>query len=335
VSLTWRVRGSDRAQRHASVRRAALSSVAGLTTAVLLLAGCSSPISKNGSAGTGSSVTAGSGAGPVIAAAGDIACEPGRAPTPSTCQQAATSHLLDGVRLAGVLTLGDEQYVEGRIKGFRTVYAPTWGRYLPITHPAPGNHEYKSSDQLKGYYDYFGRQAGGEPTHPYYSFDIGSWHIVALDAACGLIGGCGFGSPEERWLAADLAAHPATCTLAYWHEPRFSSGGHGDNTFVSAFWEDLYAAHADVVLNGHDHDYERFGPQTPQGVADPAHGIREFVVGTGGKSLRPLHRPKPNSEARADSFGVLFLTLGAGSYSWHFRAIPGESFSDSGSGACH
>jgi acid phosphatase type 7 len=268
---------------------------------------------------------------PVIAAAGDISCEPGLPVTPLSCQQKATSDLLLQRSLAAVLTLGDEQYVEGRLKNFQTEYGPTWGRLLSITHPAPGNHEYKSGGD--GFFQYFGA-AAGDPAHPYYSFDLGAWHLIALDSECDYAGGCGKGSPQERWLKADLRAHPARCTLAYWHQPRFSSGGHGNNVTYQVFWTDLYAAGADVVLNGHDHDYERFAPQTPTGAA-AADGIGEFVVGTGGKNLRPLHTPKPNSEARSDTFGVLELSLHPGGYDWEFVPIAGSSFTDRGHSDCH
>jgi acid phosphatase type 7 len=309
----------------------------GALLAVLACAGCtggggagagaggvaSTPGSPTGIAGHGS-------ADPLIAAAGDIACQPGGRVTPTSCQQRATSDLLVRQPLAAVLTLGDEQYDQGRIKSFRTQYGPTWGRELSITYPAPGNHEYQSGGD--GYYEYFGARAG-EPSRPYYSFDIGAWHIIALDSECGFAGGCQKGSPQERWLVADLRAHPTRCVLAFWHEPRFSSGGHGNNRAYVPFWEDLYAAHADVVLNGHDHDYERFAPQTPRAMAS-ANGIREFVVGTGGKSLRRFHTVKANSQVRSATFGVLELRLHPTSYDWRFVPIAGSSFTDSGSARC-
>jgi hypothetical protein len=269
---------------------------------------------------------------PLIAAAGDIACEPTGVVTPTTCQQQATSDLLLSAPLTAVLTLGDEQYVEGRLKSFETMYGPTWGRFLSITHPGPGNHEYQSGGA--GFYQYFGKAAGA-PNHSYYSFDVGSWHIISLNSECSFAGGCGAGSPQERWLVADLAAHHNRCTLAFWHEPRFSSGLHGDNTVYDQFWIDLYSAGADVVLSGHDHDYERFGPQNPSGQADPLRGIREFVVGTGGKNLRPFDQIRANSQVRSDTFGVLELTLHSESYGWRFVPIKGSSFTDAGSATCH
>jgi len=268
---------------------------------------------------------------PVIAAAGDIACEPRAPVTAETCQQKATSDLLVQRKLTAVLTLGDEQYVKGRLKNFLSQYGPTWGRVLSITHPAPGNHEYQSGGD--GFYQYFG-VAAGSPQHTYYSFDVGAWHIIALNSECAFAGGCGKDSPQETWLRADLQAHSARCTLAFWHQPRFSSGGHGNDTAYQVFWQDLNAAGADIVLNGHDHDYERFAPQTPTGAA-AANGIREFVVGTGGKNLRQFHDPRPNSEVRSSTFGVLELTLHANGYDWSFVPIAGSSFTDSGHAACH
>jgi acid phosphatase type 7 len=268
--------------------------------------------------------------GPVIGAAGDIACEPGGAVSPTSCQQQATSDVLVQLPLTAVLTLGDEQYVQGRLKNFKSQYGPTWGRLLSITHAAPGNHEYQSGGD--GFYKYFGK-AAGDPRHPYYSFDLGTWHIIALNSECSFAGGCETGSPQERWLRADLQAHPNRCTLAFWHQPRFSSGGHGDNLAYKQFWLDLLAAGADVVLNGHDHDYERFAPQTADGAPDPR-GIREFVVGTGGKNLRPFRKIRPNSEVRSSTFGVLEMILGPSSYQWRFVPIAGSTFTDSGSANC-
>ena len=202
-----------------------------------------------------------------------------------------------------------------------------------ITKPAPGNHEYQSGSAAD-YYRYFGA-AAGDPATGYYSYDIGAWHIVALNSNCSFVGGCGVGSPQEQWLRADLAAHPANCTLAYWHHPRFSSGSHGSNTTYTAFWQALYEANADLVLVGHDHDYERFAPQNPSGGLDLGRGIRQFVAGSGGKEVRTFPTTAPNSEARdVASLGVLELTLGAGAYEWRFRPAVGW-FTDTGSTSCH
>jgi acid phosphatase type 7 len=269
-------------------------------------------------------------ADPVIAAAGDISC--GSAAKPETCHQVATSDLLVGRGLAAVLTLGDNQYETGTLTAFQSWYEPSWGRVKAITHPSVGNHEYLTKDAA-GYFAYFG--AAAAVPNGWYSFDLGSWHLIALNSNCGIVS-CSAGSPQETWLKADLAAHPTSCTLAYWHHPRFSSGAHGNDTALGAFWTDLYAAGADLVLVGHDHDYERFAPQTPDGMADPVYGIRELVVGTGGKSHYGFIVVKPNSEVRnADTFGVLELTLHEASYDWRFLPEAGKTFTDAGTGACH
>jgi len=277
--------------------------------------------------------------GTKIAAAGDIACDPGSSSFNNgqgsglNCRQMATSDLLVGAGYAAVLVLGDIQYEDGAYSKFLASYDPSWGRVKSITKPAPGNHEYQSGN-ANGYYQYFG-PAAGDPATGYYSFDLAGWHIVALNSNCSFVGGCGVGSPQEQWLRADLAAHPASCTLAYWHHPRFSSGEHGSDSTYTPFFQALYDANADLVLVGHDHDYERFAPQTASGTLDLARGIRQFVVGSGGKNVRTFPTVRPNSEARdVTSLGVLELTLGANAYEWRFRAAVG-SFTDSGSASCH
>ena len=212
-----------------------------------------------------------------------------------------------------------------------------------ITRPAPGNHEYQTgggtncdtSGNAAGYYGYFG-PAAGDPAKGYYSYDLGDWHLVALNSECGKAQGCGAGSPQEQWLRADLAAHEHACTLAYWHRPLFSSGEHRGFADVRPLWQALYDAGADVVLSGHDHDYERFAPQTAAGAADAARGIRLFVVGTGGRHLRAFGATAANSQVRdSTSFGVLRLTLRPTSYDWQFVPAAGSAFTDSGSTACH
>jgi hypothetical protein len=276
---------------------------------------------------------------PVIVAAGDIACGPAdklgndTSGELSVCRQMATSDLVLAIHPTAVLELGDNQYPVGRYLSYEHYFGPSWGRFDAISRPVPGNHEYLSRD-ANGYYRYFGASAG-DPGRGYYSYDLGHWHLIALNAECAFIGGCSAGSPEERWLAADLRQHPAACILAYWHQPRFSSGQHGDEPVYDAFWRDLFAAHADAVLNGHDHDYERFAPQDPSGHADPA-GIREFVVGTGGKSHYRFKHIKPNSVVRNDTAsGVLVMTLHPDSYSWRFESAGSGSFRDSGTARCH
>lgn len=245
----------------------------------------------------------------------------------------ATAKLLD--KLPGtVLTVGDLAYPDGSDASFEC-YDKTWGRHKARTWPAPGNHEYHTPGAA-GYFKYFGSVAGA-PGHGYYSFDLGSWHIISLDSQCKDVGGCEKGSPEEQWLSDDLSKNSSSCILAYWHVPLFSSGqAHGNAPQMKAFWDDLYTAGADVVLNGHDHDYERFAPQNPEGVADPAHGIREFVVGTGGKSQRKFRNRLPTTEVRSNTtFGVLRIDLRPQSYRWKFIPVAGGKFTDSGSGSCH
>src|SRR5581483_6223433 len=213
-------------------------------------------------------------------------------------------------------------------------YAPTWGRFKARTRPAVGNHEYVTPGAA-GYFAYFGA-AAGDPATGYYSYDLGAWHVIVLNGNCGEVGGCGAGSAQQQWLAADLAAHPVVCTLAYWHQPRFSSGPHASDGAYRPFWQTLYDAGADVVLNGHDHIYERFLPQTPGGLLDTARGLRQFTVGTGGASQYGIAFPLATSEVRnGQVYGVLKLTLHPRGYDWEFVPVAGESFTDSGSDHCH
>lgn len=277
---------------------------------------------------------------PIIAAAGDIACAP-TSPnynrgngTANACHMKATSNLLLNADLAVVLPLGDIQYETGTLSAFQQSYNPTWGRVKSITRPAVGNHEYATTG-AKDYYSYFGT-AAGDSSKGYYSYNVGKWHIIALNSNCSAVGGCGAGSPQEQWLQADLKAHPTACTLAYWHHPRFSSGEHGSDSNYDAFWKDLYAARAEIVLNGHDHDYERFAPQSPDAKSDATRGIREFVVGTGGKNHYKFTNIRANSLVRnADTYGVLKLTLHPKTYTWGFVPEAGKTFTDSGSDSCH
>ena len=269
-----------------------------------------------------------------VSAAGDIACSLTRSAGTDHCQMAATAALVAGKGVDAVLTLGDNQYSRGRYGAYQDSYDPTWGRFRDITYPVPSDHEYMTP-QAEGYYQYFG-EAAGDPQRGYYSFDLGSWHIIALNSNCREVGGCGEGSPQLDWLRRDLAEHPSKCTLAYWHHPRFSSGRHGGDSDYQAFWQALYQAGADVVLAGHDHHYERFAPQTPSGEADPNGGLREFVVGTGGKSFYEAQRDVANSEVIGlDAFGVLFLNLRKDGYSWSFESATGSSFRDAGRDSCH
>jgi acid phosphatase type 7 len=198
-----------------------------------------------------------------------------------------------------------------------------------------GDHEYRTTGAA-GYFNYFGA-AAGNPTQGYYSWDLGGWHVVELNATCAQIGGCAAGSPEEQWLRADLAAHPAACTIVVEHKPRFSSGSiHGSSTTFQPFWQALYEANAELVLSGDDHVYERFAPQTPGGTLDVARGIRQFVVGTGGRSHYSFGTIRPNSQVRNnDAFGILKITLRSNSYEWQFVPETGKTFTDSGSESCH
>jgi hypothetical protein len=245
----------------------------------------------------------------------------------------ATAALLDSIK-GTVATLGDNAYDTGSTAEFANCYGPTWGRHKARTRPAAGNHEY-GTPGAAGYFSYFGA-AAGPSGKGYYSYSLGEWHVVVLNSNCAQVGGCQAGSAQEQWLRADLAAHRGRCTLAYWHHPRFSSGTHGSDAAMQPFWQALYSAGADIVLNGHDHDYERFAPQGPSGLADSTRGIREFVVGTGGYSHYVPGMPVANSQVRnGDTFGVLRLTLRSKSYQWQFVPVAGGSFGDSGSGTCH
>ncbi|MCL4506960.1 MAG: metallophosphoesterase [Chloroflexi bacterium] len=264
----------------------------------------------------------------VLIAGGDIA----------SCDNtggAQTAALLKNIT-GTIATLGDTAYQTGSPQEFAKCYAPTWGQFKDRTRPAPGNHDYVTKGAA-GYYGFFGA-AAGDPAKGYYSYTLGQWHIIALNSNCESVkGGCGGQSPQVRWLIADLTAHPAACVLAYWHHPQFSSGPHGaaPDEDVSAFWKALYSAGADIVLNGHDHIYERFAPQDPDGAPDPARGIREFVVGTAGVGHYGIASIKPNSQVRnTDTFGVLKLTLHATSYDWQFIPVAGKTFTDHGSGQC-
>jgi hypothetical protein len=238
-----------------------------------------------------------------------------------------TARLLDGIG-GTVFTLGDNVYSSGTMAEYRDCYDPTWGRHRDRTRPVPGNHEYESPG-AGPYFAYFGFNAG-QPGLGYYSYDLGAWHIVALNSNVSARSN----SLQGQWLRADLASSQSRCSLAYWHHPLFSSGPNGDSSDMRDFWRILYDAGAEVVLGGHDHDYERFALQDPDGRADPAHGIREFVVGTGGAAPYQFGRIHGNSEARlSGSYGVLKLTLQADSYLWEFDSASGVS--DAGAGGCH
>jgi hypothetical protein len=298
----------------------------------------------------------------VIAAAGDVACRPddpdynagvGKG---GDCRQQATSDLLVAHRLDAVLALGDLQYDKGELSNFKRVYDPTWGRVRSITRPVPGNHEYKTPEAA-GYYQYFGSLAGPRDKRfhsfdlgnwhislagprggkGFYSFDLGNWHIIGLNSECYFQAHCE--QEQERWLRSDLVANTKRCQIAYWHRPRFTSGRHGgaEAKKLRSLWEIVYENRVEVVLNGHDHNYERFTPMDASGKRDPD-GVRQFVVGTGGNSFRRgFAKALPTSEVRDTSgtSGVLFITLKANSYDWRMQPIAGEDFTDIGSGSCH
>jgi hypothetical protein len=263
---------------------------------------------------------------PVLVGAGDIGvC--------SSSGDEDTAALLDGIE-GTVFTAGDNAYENGTAAQFRDCYDSSWGRHRARTRPAPGNHDWETSG-LAGYLGYFGEAAQGPDDSSWYSYNRGTWHVIVLDSTCGKVGGCDPSSPQGEWLAGDLAATSARCTVAIFHHPRFSSGEHGDLPAMDAFWRPLYAAGVDVIVNGHDHDYERFAPQDPDGRADPERGIREFVVGTGGAPLRRFVRTADNSELRVSiAHGVLAFTLHDGSYDWSFIAA-GNDFRDGGTAPCH
>ena len=262
-----------------------------------------------------------------ILAAGDIAM--------CTYQDdEATAELLN-LSAGPILTLGDTAYPEGSEEDFAECYDPTWGEQKARTRPVPGNHDY-DTENAAPYFATFG-PAAGPPDRGYYSFDLAGWHIVALNSNCDHVpGGCSDGSPQLEWLREDLAQNQTPCTLAYWHHARFSSGFHGTDDDVAAFFDVLYEADADVVLTGHDHDYERWAPVDPEGNVDQARGIREFVVGTGGAPLRPFETVHPASEVRnAETHGILQMTLLPDAYDWEFLPEEGGTFTDSGRAECH
>ena len=268
----------------------------------------------------------------VLVGAGDIAsCK-----NPEGAR--ATAKLIEQIP-GTVFAAGDLAYESGSPDEFEFCYGPTWGKFKDRTKPAMGNHEY-GNPTAHGYFDYWGAQAGPRGKG-YYSYELGDWHIVVLNTNCYVkgLGGCGPGSPEETWLKEDLRARPNACILAYGHHALYSSGlfkKHAVHPELKTLWQDLYASHADLVLAGHEHSYERFAPQDPDGNVDEKNGIREIVAGTGGRSHDLLGFAMPNSEVREwDTYGVLKLTLSKGKYTWEFIPEEGKTFRDSGSGTCH
>jgi hypothetical protein len=262
---------------------------------------------------------------PILVGAGDIAS--------SGNGDEATAQLLDAIVAANpgrvtLFTAGDNAYPDGTLAEFNAYYDPTWGRHKAITRPSPGNHDYHTSG-ASGYFSYFGAAAGDSRTG-YYAYDLGAWRIYSLNSEIARDAR----SKQVRWLKKDLSAHRRTkCVLAYWHRPRFSSGTHGSDPSMQALWEALYDFGADVIVAGHDHNYQRFAPQTATRAYDPVDGIREFVVGTGGRSHYVFTTPIANTEAsHTDAYGVLKLTLHPASYDFEFVPEAGKSYSDRGTG---
>jgi hypothetical protein len=289
------------------------------TLAAAVLAACA----------TAPAAGAAAGPDPVLAAAGDIACAPNMPETPTACHQAETAAIVGAIDPTAVAVLGDNQYEVGFLPAYQSVFDATWGAFRSKTFPVPGNHEYYRVG-ADGYYGYFGA-AAGDPTKGYYAYDLGRWHILALNSNCTYVA-CAAGSAQERFVRSELAGRPG-CTMAYWHHALFSSQG-GD-PHMRDIWRDLAAARVDVLLSGHNHNYERFAGQDADGHLDPVGGPREFVVGTGGRNLSAIRSAGRNSEVRQDnSFGVLALVLASSGYAWSYDS-EGGGFVDTGSTPCH
>jgi Calcineurin-like phosphoesterase len=279
---------------------------------------------------------------PLVAAVGDIACDPqepafnGGMGTADACHMRQTAQIVANASPDLLLVIGDAQYNSATLAEFRASYDPFWGQFKSITRSVPGNHEYGTRGAAD-YFSYFG-SAAGDPQKGYYSFNVGAWHVIALNSNCTEPGiNCAVGFAQEGWLRSDLQAHRNQCVLAFWHHEAFGSGQHGNHPTVRPFFSALYEMGADLVLVGHEHDYERFAPQTPDGALDTVNGIRQFVVGTGGHDLQALKKQlKPNSEVSQDqTYGVLMLRLHPTSYDWDFVPEAGKTFRDSGTQACH
>lgn len=281
-------------------------------------------------AGCADSTSAGSGVPAWFIGAGDIALCGARPASESAA--VGTSALIGTNSTAAVFTLGDNAYADGSFDEYRDCYGPTWGAFRERTYPTPGNHEYQTP-AADGYFTYFGALAGPE-RRGYYSFDLGLWHIISLNSNIDAFSG----SAQEQWLRADLAAHRGQrCTMAYWHHPVFSSSSvHGNDPKMADIWQTLQEFGADVVLSGHDHGYERFAPQAVDATPDARHGMREFVVGTGGATPYPFGTPKPNSEVRIENtFGVIRFALRDGAYDWEFLSSSATGEWDSGHALCN
>ena len=260
-----------------------------------------------------------------IVTAGDI----GRCGSRADDRTAALAASIAGT----ILVLGDNAYENGSRRDFAECYDPSWGRFLERTLAIPGNHDHKTRDAMP-YFDYFGTRAG-PAGRGWYARTIGAWRLITLDSECDQVGGCGRGSRQYEWLAAELADHPTVCTVVAFHRPRFSSGFHGDFKAVDPLWRLAVGGGADLVLNGHEHSYERLGPMDRNGRAD-SQGAAVIIVGTGGAPLRSIDRRLKTSRVRIDDHhGVLVLELSDGSYRWAFRSTPDGTVEDEGSAVCH
>jgi len=288
----------------------------------------SASVSPSGPSSATATSSATAVAGTLVVAVGDIACPPD-AKVGAECRHAETARLTQGLDPAAVLALGDLVYPGGSATGFEDAWAPTWGKLRSRTYPAVGNHEY-ASPGADAYFRYWGARAGPG----WYSVDVAGWHLVSLNANCATVG-CDPASPQGRWLAADLRANRTRCTIAFWHQARWSSGLHGSDASTQPLWAAAQSAGVDVVLAAHDHHYERFAPLSLDGrPVSASRGTRAFVVGTGGRSLYPLIRDPAGSEKRvATAYGVLALRLQPAAYTWEFVAVDGRVL-DSGSGTC-
>jgi hypothetical protein len=319
--------------RHTSLGRVLLAGAA-----VLVAAAVAAPAASGGRLAQPAGARAAS--DPVIAAAGDIACDPtdpsfnsGNG-TSSHCRELATSNLvLADSSISQVLVVGDSQDYCGGYRAYQQAFAPSWGRFLDRIRPVPGNHDYWTSGgtdcatHAAGFFKYYGAAAGDSRGD--HAWNVGAWHIIALNGNCSEVGGCGATSPQGTWLKSHLGS--ARCTLAYWHQPYYTGAAKPVSAY-KPFWQILLGAHADVVLGGHVHTYARFAPQNLSAGVDRAHGMREFIVGTGGDSIGGA-LGSTNIESLKRSFGILKLTLHATSYDWRFVTVDGTTV-DSGTTAC-
>jgi hypothetical protein len=268
----------------------------------------------------------------IVAGAGDIACGAGSGS--ASCQQSATSDLLLSINPNKVIILGDNQYEDGALSDFQNFFNPSWGRLKNKISPAVGNHEYLTSG-ASGYFSYFGA-AAGDPAKGYYSYNLGAWHLVVLNTECSRAGGCAVGNPQYTWLKNDLSAHPE-CTLVYTHHPRWTSDTRAfDDAEMQDMVQLMYDKGVELLVVGHSHFYERFRRNDPNQNADPNYGLRQIIVGTGGRNTYGFGTIEPGSEVRdGATFGVIKFTLRPSDYTWNFVPIAGQTFTDTGTETCH